>query len=204
MDGGSRPWARVYVPSNSPKWTCYKCRNKIPVVDLDGLFRDELKAFMVAPEKVEGFLRTAKGGLSGKQELVASLRKERDHVKHEADQCFVLFGQGSITSAQFKDKFQPLDARKHEIDREIPRIQGEIDALTAEELSCEHVMSQGTAFYDRWPTLTEEQKRGIVELFLKGIEIGKDDVAIQLVSLPVFEIVADGQRGPTDSSQQPA
>jgi transcriptional regulator with XRE-family HTH domain len=55
-------------------------------------------------------------------------------------------------------------------------------------------MAEGRSFYDRWPKLSEEEKRQIVELFLKRIVVGKDDVTVELLSLPSFGNVADGQR----------
>ena len=190
----------MYVPSNTPKWVCYKCRNKIPIVDLDGLFRDELRTYMVDPQKAAAFVGGAHDGIAEKRELLAKLRKEKDRVKFEADKCFELYQDGALNVEQFKARFQPVDTRKQEIDREIPRLEAEIDALAVNELSAEHVMAEGQSFYDRWPQLAEVEKRGIVELFLKRIVVGKEDVTVELLSLPCFEMAADWQHRNTGSS----
>jgi len=189
----------MYVPSNTPKWVCYKCRNKIPITDLDGLFRDELTAYMVDPEKAAAFVGGTQSGIAEKRELLDRLKSEKERVKFEADKCFELYQAGAVNVEQFRSRFQPLDARKQEIDREIPRLEAEIDALAVNELSAEHVMSEGKSFSERWPKLSEDEKRSVVELFLKRIVVGKDDVTVELLSLPCFEIAADEQRTGTGS-----
>lgn len=184
---------KMYVPSNTPKWVCYSCKNKIPEIDLDALFRDELKAFMIAPEKVAGYLANSQSGVAGKEALLAGLRKERERLKDEADKCFELYQAGAVTIAQFKERFQPVDLRKQEIEREMPRLEAEITALTVDEISVEHIVSEGRSFYEKWPTYDVDQKRSVVELFLRNITVGKDDVSLNLFTLPVFEIVTDSE-----------
>src|SRR3546814_20790198 len=64
-----------------------------------------------------------------------------------------------LTAPQFRERYQPLDTRKHEIEREIPRIEAEIAVLSADGISFEHIASEGRSFSDSWPTLSEEKKR---------------------------------------------
>lgn len=192
---------KMYVPFNTPKWVCYSCRNKIPVVDLEGAFQDELQAFMVSAEKVQAYLATARTGMEDKKALLGGLKTERDRVKTEADKCFELYQSGALTVFQFKERFQPLDARKREIEREIPRIEGEIAAQSADEVSCDFVAKEGRSFYHEWPKMDEGKKRAVVEMFLRGITVGKDDMTINLFTLPVFEKVTDGQHTGRGSSR---
>src|SRR6185295_6125139 len=48
---------RMYVPSNTPKWVCYGCRNKVPIQDLEAVFAERLKALVFSPEEIDAHLR---------------------------------------------------------------------------------------------------------------------------------------------------
>ncbi|HEY1110450.1 MAG TPA: recombinase family protein [Opitutaceae bacterium] len=195
---------KMYIPFQSPKWTCVACKNKIPVADLEDCFRDEIKGFMVSAQKVEAYRESSRSGIAEKRQLVAKLTKDRDEAKTEADRCFDLYRVGALDVRQFKERFQPLDARRQALDREIPRAQAEVDALAIEDISAEHIAQEGRGFYEQWPTMDLDRKRSVAELLIKEVVVGTDDLTINLFTLPVFKEAVVGQRTLRDSSPPPA
>lgn len=185
---------KMYVPTNTPKYVCPKCRNKIPIVDLEGVFRDELKAYLLSSEKVEQYLAKANDTIAERSQLLESLRKELARVKEEADKTYKLYLENALTVLQFKEIFQPLDARKRQIEAEIPRAEAELDVLKVEGFSKDYIMKEVIDMHTRWPNMTLEERRRIVEILVKSISIGKGEIDINLYYLPGFEEMANGQR----------
>ena len=81
---------KMYVPSNTPKYVCYKCRNKIPVVDLEGVFQEQLKNFFLSPKEMTGYLQKADETIKAKEELLKTLENERQKLKSETDKMMRL------------------------------------------------------------------------------------------------------------------
>jgi len=185
---------KMYVPSNTPKYVCTACRNKIPIVDLEGVFIEELKGYLLSPERVQEYLAKANETAAEKEQLVETLRKELQKVKEEADKTYRLYLDGALTVPQFKEIFQPLDARKHQIEEEIPRAEAEADILRINRLSSEHIMTEAQDLYTRWPKMPTDQRRTIVETLVKNITVGQGEIGINLYYLPGFEEMAIKQR----------
>ncbi|HYE33232.1 MAG TPA: recombinase family protein [Methylomirabilota bacterium] len=185
---------KMYVPTNSRKYTCMKCRNKIPIVDLDNVFRDQLLRFMVSPEHVCEYLRTASDTLSSKEELVESLKREFERVNRDCDVAFELYKTGGLTVTQFKEKYQPLDKRKQEIAAELPRLQGELDALRLNTLSEEYLTKEVHGLHARWPNMEQEDRRQVIEQIVTEMIVGSGQISIKFCHLPAFEQMTIGQR----------
>jgi len=84
----------------------------------------------------------------------------------------------------FGRQYRPLESRLKQIEDRIPELQAEIDFLKIQYLSSDQILQEAKDLYSRWPELTSEEKRKIVENITEKIIVGKDDVTINLCYLP--------------------
>jgi hypothetical protein len=110
----------MYVPINSPKYVCTGCRNKILIVDLEAVFVDELKRYLVSPDKVSAYLKAANDTIGKKVQMLETLRNDLQKVKLQADQTLETYPKQGLTLEQFKEIYQPLNQRKRQIQANIP------------------------------------------------------------------------------------
>ncbi|MGC3990839.1 MAG: recombinase family protein [Chthoniobacteraceae bacterium] len=176
--------SKMYVPSNSPKYVCAACKMKVASVDLEAIFFDQLSGFLVSPTQIESYLGQAAGALKEKQGLLESRKKEADRVRNEVEKTYRLYLENEITSDAFGRFFKPLEERQKQLEEEIPRIQADMDFLKVNQFSSDQILNDSHGIQSRWPELDSSEKRKIVECITKKIEIGKDEIAIDLCYLP--------------------
>jgi len=186
---------KMYVPSNSPKYTCYKCRNKISTDDLEEVFHHQLKSFFFSPSEISSYLNKADQVIKEKEELLRTLAEEERKTKQEMDKTYRLYIDDQITGESFGIRYKPLEERLKQIEDKLPELQGEIDFLKIKYLSSDQILKEAKDLYSRWPKLNDEEKRKIVENITEKIVIGTDDVIINLAYLPSpSEMMASKQR----------
>jgi site-specific DNA recombinase len=191
---------KMYVPSNSPKYICYSCRNKIPVTDLEGVFHEQLKSFFFSSSDITAYLNQADHTIKEKQELLGALETEAQKIKREMDKLYNLYLADEISREGFGARYNPLEERQKQIADQMPHLQGEIDFLKIQYLSSDEILTEARDIYSRWLELEQAEKRQIIENITEKIVIGKEDVAISLCYLPSSaEIMAERQRNVRDS-----
>lgn len=176
--------ARMKVPSNTPKYVCPACRNKIPIIDLEAVFQEQLKQFFFSTDELERHLALADAELVEKERLVGVLKREREKLSLEVDRLYDLYQSGEIDKAGFGGKYRPVAERLKQLDEEIPRAQAEADVLRIGQLSRAEVIEGARDLYSRWPSLDENDKRRIVEMITERIVVGKGEVEIDLSYAP--------------------
>lgn len=185
---------KMYVPSNSPKYICYRCRNKIAIVDLEGIFHDQLKTLFLSPEEIAAYLRQANEVLQEKEELVNVLETEQRSIQREMDKLYELYLDDQISKEGFGSKYHPLEERLGQIGDQLPQIQAEVDVLKIHYLSSDQIVSDARDLYTRWLSLAHDEKRHIVEAVTERIVVGNHEVSIELCYLPSPETVATRYR----------
>jgi site-specific DNA recombinase len=174
----------MYVPSNTPKYVCYKCRNKIAIVDLEGIFHEQLKSFLFSGAELTAYLKQADERMKEKEELLRVLDREHKGNVSEMERFYRLYMDDGISKDAFSSKYRSLEERQKQIKEELPSLQAELDLMKIHYLSSEEIISEAKDLYSRWPSLSREEKRNIVEAVTERITVGKDDIDISLNYLP--------------------
>ena len=185
----------MYVPFNTPKYVCLDCRTKIPIVDLEAIFYDELKAFFTNPEAIARHLLNAQANLTEKEQLLQVQKGETGKVREQMKQTHELYLARQISVEGFGNLYKPLEQRLSELQAELRRLEAEVDSLKVNNLSADEVLSEANQLYARWPQLPVEAKRKIVEGILEKVVIGPADaIELSLSYLPTSEEMISSQQ----------
>ena len=193
---------KMYVPSSTPKYVCQKCRNRIPAVDLEAIFLEELKGYLLSPEHIAEYLEKAHTTIDEKTQIVETLTKEFERVKVEAEKVYRLYIDDKLTPDQFSERYQPLDERKKQIEAEIPKAEADLSLLKIDGLSSEYIMEEARDIHACWPNMNTDERRRIVETLVKRITVGGDEIDISLCYLPTFREMTNRQHMLRGSSRR--
>jgi site-specific DNA recombinase len=175
---------KMYARTDSPKYLCRKCNNKIAIVDLENVFHQKLKGFFSEPEQMATRLRQSEETLKEKEALVAVHQQTIQKIRDEMKQTHRLYVEGNITSQGFGEFYKPAEERLNQLMAELPKLEGEVDAMRVNQISTEDVFSEADTLYNRWPTMTVDDRRQIAETLCEKITIGDGKIRITFTGAP--------------------
>jgi len=176
--------AKMYVPSNSPKYICHQCRNKIPTDDLGAIFHEQLRGFIFSEVEISRYLEANDSALSGMQKRLALLQAEEGRVTAEADKLYDLYLSSAIDKAGFARRNRPLAERLRQLGDALQTAQAELDALNVAQCSQEEIIRGARDLHARWTELPSEDQRRIVEAIVEKITVFQNEVEIELFYHP--------------------
>jgi len=195
---------KMYVFSRSPKYVCPQCRNKIPIEDIEAIFREELKDFFVSKEKVLDHLSRANEYLAEKKQRLTAHSRQIEKVRAEMRKVYQLYQTDQVSPEGFGKLYRPLEDQERSLTAELPKLQGEVDALEMQQLSADEVIAEATNLHKLWPKFTDDEKRRIIESIVEKIVVSGDEIDISLCYLPSSEELTKRQRNLSGSSPPPA
>jgi site-specific DNA recombinase len=187
--------AKMYVRAGSPKYVCRKCCNKIPIVDLENVVRDELKLFFGQRDRVAQHLQSADRNLKEKTSALEIHRNEIQKVRDKMTRTHRLYLDGGITSQGFGEFYKPAEERLNQLRAELPRLEAEVDLLKVNKLSTDDVIHESATLHERWPSMAPDDKRKVVEALVEKLVIGDGEIDITYSCLPTSEELCKNQQG---------
>jgi site-specific DNA recombinase len=176
--------SKMYVWAESPKYVCPKCRNKIPIADLEFCYRDQLSQFLKSPDQIAAHVEAANDTIREKENLIVSAQAELKKIETEDERLYQLYLADSLSKEDFGRRHRPLTERRVQLEDELPRVQAQLDVMRISTMSESAAIAEATDFALGWDQFTPEGKRQLVELITDKIVVGKEEVAINLLYLP--------------------
>ena len=178
--------AKMYVPSNTPKYVCQKCRTKIPIGDLEDIFIEQLQDYMLSRQELASYLDAKNKDLQGKQEILDTLALEEKRLRAEMEKVYQLYMADQITVEGFGSRYKPMEERLKQLQEEIPKTEAAADLLKVNFLSGDQILNQAQNLATFWPDMSQEGKRRVVESIVERITLDKDEIQIDLFYLPTL------------------
>lgn len=174
----------VYHKDKTPHYRCKKCNTKIQVSDIDEIYHEQLKDFLLTDTDVSDYLKQSDSRLQEKLQLLETTQNDMVRLRKQIKELVELRLKEELTTETLAPLLKPLEAQVLELENRLPELEAEVDFLKIEYLSSETVLDGAKDLYHNWPTIDFEEKRSIVEMITNSITIGKSDINICLSHLP--------------------
>ena len=193
----------VFHKTNSPTYRCSTCKNHIIAKDIEEIYHEQLKTFLLTGMSISEYLETIDIELQQKEKLLFVLSEERQTLSKKIDQFIDMRMNNELSKELFADKYKPLEERLLQINNQLPELQADIDFLKIHLRSSDIVLNEANDLYIQWQTLSFDDKRTIVETITDKITVGKEDIHIKMSYLPTKQTHAAYPSQPFTISQNP-
>lgn len=198
---------KMYVFHEDQKYKCKSCKRKIAVKDIDEIYHEQLKIFLLSENDFTSLQSKSEELILSKEQLLKDLEQTHSSLRKKLERQLDMRLNGELSKADFQVFYDPLQKRLREIEDNIPKIQAEIDFLKIQALSSETLLEDANDLYQSWDNLTLQEKRTIVESITEEIEVTEDSINIEFSYLPApltpFQNPGNSPHNLRDSSKPP-
>ncbi|MCA0365637.1 MAG: hypothetical protein LCH67_16475 [Bacteroidetes bacterium] len=174
----------MYVYTQNPVYKCNQCKRKIAVSDLDEIFHEQLKSFLLTDTDLETISLKSNSILNEKEQLLKTVKNEYEKLLKRTEIQMNLRLDGEISKEEFARFYSPSQIQLRQLEQQIPELEAEIDFLKIQFISSDTILQDAVQLYNNWNHLPYAEKRTIVESITDKITIDVDTIDIALSYLP--------------------
>jgi site-specific DNA recombinase len=175
----------VYHEGQNENFVCKSCRTRIAVADIDEIYHEQLKSFLLSEGDVETYLSKSSAIITEREQLLTSLQDEGVKIKKRMQDLVDMRLDGDMARDAFIEHHRPLEERLAQINGQLPELEADIDFLKVQQISSDTIVQDAKDLYLRWPEIPFDEKRSIVETITERITIGNEEISFKLAYLPV-------------------
>lgn len=178
---------KMYVYHSAPVFTCKSCKIKIATEDIDEIYHNQLKSFLLPEINGSSYLHESNLILQEKESLLATSKSRHAKLKKEMEELLSMRLSGELSREIFPVHYKPLEEQYQQLAEQLPVLEGEVDFLRIQSLSSNEIANEATDLYNSWKEIEFEEKRSIIETITERITVGKQDITISLAYMPATQ-----------------
>ncbi len=101
----------VFHAGKQPTYRCANCNNRIVTADIEEIYHDQLKTFLLSGVTISEYLEKLDVQLQEKETLLSTIFKERDSLLKKIDIFNDMRINNELTKELFQEKHKPLEVR---------------------------------------------------------------------------------------------
>lgn len=176
--------SKMYVFTETPTYKCKKCKRKIAVADIDEIYHEQLKSFLMTEDDIETLNAKSNSAIEEKEILLKTIRGEHDKLAKRMEQQMNMRLDGELSKEDFAKFYKPAEQQLRQLEQQLPELQAEVDFLKIQYLSSDTIIQDAKDLHTNWSNLPYEEKRGIVETITERIVIHQDTINISFAYDP--------------------
>jgi site-specific DNA recombinase len=181
----------MYVYHSSLIYRCTACNNRIALKDIDEIYEAHLKEYLQNINHGE-YTRQHDEQIGERKNLLEHATRESAKLTRQIGEWIGMRTDGEMTKEAFASVYWPAEERLRQLEKTIPELEAEIDVRTIQMMNSDKILADAREIYERWRDVPFEEKRAIVEIVTSSIEVGREEISINLAYAPEFS--NDGKR----------
>ncbi len=175
----------MYVYHNTqPSYVCKTCKRKIRTSDLEEIYHEQLKSFLLTDEDISSVVSKVQEQINEKEQLLKTSQEKFESLSKQVKEIVDMKIESKIDMGDFERLYQPISIQLRQIEKNMPDLQAEIDFLKMEKNHSKVKHTEAKDLYENWPKLPLEQKRQIIELITEKIVLHEDTINIVMSFRP--------------------
>lgn len=170
--------------SKTAAYQCKACKRKIRSSDLEEIYHEQLKSFLLADEDIAAVISKAQIEINEKEILLKQQKEEFESLSKQVKELVNMKIESQINMSDFDRLYAPINIQLRQIEKHFPELEAELSFLKLEKEHSATKHTEAKSLYENWPHLALDEKRQIIELITERIVINEDSINIVMSFRP--------------------